>query len=110
MQEYCAAMTDIHSNPKNPKATVPEDNSAGLFSNFVMSLVSATLVELGLVQDPIAKEFRKSPDHARQNIEILNMISQKTKGNLNPDEKALIDRALTDLKFEFAKSQQASKA
>jgi hypothetical protein len=74
-----------------------------LFSNFVMSLASATLVELGLVPDPLTQEKRKNLDHAKQNIDILSMIKQKTVGNLSSDETRLIESVLTDLKIQFSK-------
>jgi hypothetical protein len=89
---------------QNPESSSPQ-NPPALFSNFVMSLASATLVELGLVPDPITNEKRKSFDHARQNIEILSMLKAKTVGNLSADESTLIDRVLTDLRLQFSKSK-----
>lgn len=76
-----------------------------LFSNFVMSLASATLVELGLLPDPLSKETRKNLEHAKQNIEILEMLRSKTKGNLSADENVMIERVLTDLKLQFSKTK-----
>lgn len=80
------------------------NNPPALFSTFVMSLASATMVELGLIPDPISKQKRKNIEHARQHIEILNMLKEKTRGNLTPQEVQLLDRALTDLRFEFTKT------
>lgn len=76
-----------------------------LFSNFVMGLASAALVEMGQVDDPIRKERRKNLDAARQHIELLKMLQQKTKGNLNAEESRLIDSVLTDLQLQFAKEK-----
>jgi hypothetical protein len=78
-----------------------------LFSNFVMSLASATLVELGLMPDPLSKETRKNLEHAKQNIEILDMLRTKTKGNLSADENRMIERVVTDLKLQFSKSKKS---
>ncbi len=83
---------------QNTDSTVP-----ALFSNFVMSLASATLVELGLLPDPISQEKRKSVEHAKQNIDILEMLKVKTRGNLSADESVLIERVLTDLKLQYTK-------
>ncbi len=80
-----------------------ESNVPALFSNFIMSLASATLVELGLVPDPLTKEKRKNVDHARQNIEILSMLKAKTVGNLSAEESRLLESVLTDLKLQFSK-------
>jgi hypothetical protein len=78
-------------------------NSPALFSTFVMSLASAAMVEMGLVEDPFEKKKRVRKDQARQNIDILIMLQKKTLGNLDPNEKELLDKVLVDLKFQFAK-------
>lgn|GEM_PF-966445 len=75
-----------------------------LFSTFVMGLASATLIELGVVDDPITKQRRIQKDQARQHIALLEMLREKTRGNLQDEEQALLDRALTDLKLQFART------
>lgn len=74
-----------------------------LFSNFIMGLASATLIELGVVEDPTSKTKRVRKDQARQHIDLLEMLREKTRGNLSPEESGLLDRALTDLKLQFAR-------
>jgi hypothetical protein len=78
-------------------------NSPALFSTFVMGLASAAMVEMGLVEDPFDKKKRVRKDQARQNIDILIMLQKKTLGNLDSNEKELLDKVLVDLKFQFAK-------
>jgi hypothetical protein len=75
-----------------------------LFSTFVMGLASATLIELGLIEDPLTKTKRVNKEAARQHIDILAMLQDKTRGNLSSDEKDLLERALTDLRLQFAKA------
>jgi len=75
----------------------------GLFSTLVMGLSSAALIELGVVVDPANNEKRVNKDSARQHIEILSMLQKKTAGNLDDNEKALLERAIVDLKMQFAK-------
>lgn len=77
-----------------------------LFANFVMGLASATLIELGVVEDPATQKKHIQRDHARQHIEILAMLAEKTRGNLVPEEKELIERVLVDLKMQFAKGSK----
>ncbi len=83
----------------------PENSAStpALFSNFVMGLASATLIELGLIEDPATHSKRKSVENARQHIELLAMLKDKTRGNLSLDEGKILDKVLTDLKFEFTK-------
>ncbi len=78
-------------------------NTPALFSNFIMGLASAALIEMGEVEDPGTGQKRQRKEVARQHIDMLSMLQEKTRGNLSPDEKILIDRAITDLKFQFAK-------
>jgi hypothetical protein len=75
-----------------------------LFSTFVMGLASATLIELGLVEDPITKKKRVQKDVAKQHIALLEMLREKTRGNLSAEEQTLLDRAVTDLKLQFART------
>ncbi len=77
-----------------------------LFSTFVMGLASATLVELGQLPDPSSQSKRVQIASARQHLELLAMLEQKTRGNLTPEERDLLQRVLTDLRFQFAKVQQ----
>lgn len=78
-------------------------NSHALFSTFVMGLASAAMVEMGLVEDPFDKQKRVRKDQARQNIDLLAMLQKKTLGNLDSNEKELLDKVLFDLRFQFAK-------
>lgn len=80
------------------------DDKAGLFSTFIMSLASASLIEMGVVEDPISKTKKKSEASARQHLDLLTMLQEKTKGNLDADESALLTRAVTDLKLQFVKT------
>ena len=79
-------------------------SAPALFSTFVMGLASATLIELGVIDDPITKTKRVQKGVARQHIEILEMLREKTRGNLEPQEKELLEKALQDLKFQYAKT------
>lgn len=74
-----------------------------LFSNFVMGLASAALIEMGIVADPSTGKTRLRKEQAMQHIDMLAMLQEKTRGNLSADEKTLIERAITDLKMQFVK-------
>ncbi len=75
-----------------------------MFSNFIMGLASAVLIELGVIEDPITKKRRVQKTMAKQHIEILSMLEEKTRGNLSTDEKELLERVLRDVKLAFAKA------
>ncbi|MBS1984676.1 MAG: DUF1844 domain-containing protein [Bdellovibrionales bacterium] len=81
-----------------------------MFSSFVMGLASATLIELGMMEDPITKKKRHQPQLAQQHVEILQMLEQKTRGNLTEDERQLLEKVLRDVKLAFAKAATQNKS
>jgi hypothetical protein len=77
--------------------------AGALFSSFLMGLASAALIEMGAVEDPSNQQKRKNKDAAKQHIDMLCVLRDKTRGNLDAHEKELLDRAIADLQLEFAK-------
>jgi hypothetical protein len=70
------------------------------FSTFVLGIIGSAYVHLGDAPNPegaLEQDF----ELARQNIEILNILHDKTKGNLSGDEERLLDQALLDLKHRY---------
>jgi hypothetical protein len=78
-----------------------------MFSTFIMGLASAVLIELGVIDDPITKKRRHNKQGAQQHIEILTMLEEKTRGNLQPEEKQLLEQVLRDVKIAFARAESA---
>ena len=72
------------------------------FSTFVLSLGTAGLYQLGVVADPATGE-RAAPDPlvAQQTIDTLEMLRDKTRGNLDEEERKLIDSLLYELRMRF---------
>lgn len=71
------------------------------FSAFIMSLASSALVGLGEVPDPATGRTRRDLPLARHNIDVLEMLRQKTQGGLNPDEKELITSIIYELRLKY---------
>lgn len=74
------------------------------FSNFVFSLTTQALIQLGEIQDPESKRAMKSLPLAKQTIDLIGMLREKTSGNLTKEEEALIDNALYDLRIRYVKA------
>ncbi|HVK64885.1 MAG TPA: DUF1844 domain-containing protein [Polyangium sp.] len=70
------------------------------FSTFVLSIVGSTYIHLGDAPGPDGHSERNL-DLARQDIEILGLLQEKTKGNLAGEEERLLDSALYDLRMRF---------
>jgi hypothetical protein len=78
------------------------------FSTFVMSLSHSVLVHLGDAPDP---EGKRSPhlELARQTIDLLALLQEKTRNNLTGPEEHLLEQALYDLRVRFVEVSQAKK-
>ena len=74
------------------------------FSNFVFSLTTQALIQLGEIQDPESKKAMKSLPLAKQTIDLIAILREKTSGNLTKEEEALIDTALYDLRMRYVQA------
>lgn len=71
------------------------------FSTFVFSLSSSALVHLGEIPEPNTQERRIDLPMAKQIIDTLGMLEEKTRGNLEADEDRLLKSVLYDLRLRF---------
>ncbi len=83
---------------------LPEVN----FSTFIFSLSSSALAHLGEIPDPVTGKKRVDMALAKQTIDILGILEEKTKGNLTPEEESLLKSVLYDLRLRFVKKKEAS--
>ncbi len=72
------------------------------FSAFVVSLATTAAVHLGDRADP-ATGAVNAPNlpGAQQMIDILDLLEEKTRGNLRPEERQLLEQLLYELKMRF---------
>ena len=75
------------------------------FSTFIFSLNSSALVQLGLMEDPMTGQKTKNLPLAKQTIDVISMLEEKTRGNLNADEAAMIKNMLYDLRILYVKEK-----
>jgi hypothetical protein len=80
---------------------LPEIN----FATFIFSLNHSVLVHLGVMDDPSTGEKVKNLPLAKQTIDILGMLEEKTKGNLVEDEEKMLKNILYDLRMIYIKEK-----
>jgi len=78
---------------------VPEPS----FSSLVMSMATNAILKMGL--DPSSKA-EKDLTIARYNIDLLEILKEKTKNNLTEEESKLIEQCLKDLKLHFIQTNK----
>lgn len=71
------------------------------FATFVLSLSHSALMHLGEAPDPDTNELATNLPLAKQNIDLLGLLEEKTKGNLSGDEERLLAQVLFDLRMRF---------
>ncbi|RME55938.1 MAG: DUF1844 domain-containing protein, partial [Deltaproteobacteria bacterium] len=72
---------------------------------FLLSLQSAALFHLGILPDPQSGKREVNLPQAKQTIDILGILEEKTKGNLTKEEEEILTRILTDLRLTYVKVQ-----
>ena len=87
---------------KEEDLKLPEIN----FPTFIFSLNSSALVHLGVIEDPASGQKSKNLLMAKQTIDILGMIEEKTQGNLSNDEANMLKHILYELRMIYVKEKQ----
>jgi hypothetical protein len=78
------------------------------FSTFVLGLASNALVQLGVAPDPETGTTTSNLVLARQSIDILGVLHEKTRGNLDDSERRLLEAMLYDLRLKFVETRKAA--
>jgi Domain of unknown function (DUF1844) len=83
------------------RRTISEDLPPITFSAFLMSLSSQALMCLGELAETDEKQPPVDLSAARELIDILGMLKERTRGNLDPTEAGLLDGVLYDLRMRY---------
>jgi hypothetical protein len=75
------------------------------FATFMLSLNSSALVQLGLIEDPASGQKTKNLPLAKQTIDLLAMLEEKTRGNLTGDEENILKNLLYELRILYVKEK-----
>ncbi len=73
------------------------------FETLVLSLSTTAMFQLGIVASPETGKVEKDLPRAKQTIDILEILKEKTKGNLNAEEAQLLEASVYDLKMTYLK-------
>lgn len=71
------------------------------FVSFILGMAQTALFQMGLIQIQGSEQPTKDMTGARQTIDIIAMIEEKTRGNLTDDEKKVITDTLFQLRMAF---------
>jgi len=92
------------AGPVPPPPPAPEEplaHEAVSFSTFVLGLSTQALFHLGEIPDPATNRVERDLVAAKQVIDILGILRDKTRNNLEPGEQSLLDSVLYDLRMRY---------
>jgi len=87
---------------KEDETRLPEIN----FPTFIMSLNASAMVNLGAIEDPVTGKKNIDLALAKQTIDILSLLEEKTTGNLAPEEAQMLKNILYDLRIAYVKQKE----
>ena len=96
---------ELNETEKSTQKDLPRIPEAS-FSLFVSSLVTQALFSLGEVENPFSKTIEQNLDQAKFTIDTLQIIKDKTSGNLTDDETKLLETALYDLRMRYVEKSK----
>jgi len=98
-KEVLAAQEEAEQEGKQGRGPLPEGGFAALIS----MLVTQALFALGLIKIEGQKDKEPDLELARYNIDMLETLEEKTKGNLNESEKRVLEHTLSEVRMAYVK-------
>ncbi len=94
--------------PSSPVQDEPEEDQSGplpeiSFAGFIYSLATTAFYHFGDFPDPATQKPARNLVAAKQTIDILSMLRDKTEGNLQQDEKKMLEDILYELRMRYVK-------
>lgn len=75
------------------------------FSTLILSIGSSAALSLGLSPNPDTGKVEKDLNLTKFNIDLLKILQEKTKNNLNADEEQLLKNIVSDLQFKYVEEK-----
>ena len=113
--------TDARQEPDPPQAETQETSAQGrshetasdqveiTFSSFILGLSTQALISLGEIPAAPGQAAQTDLTAARQMIDVLAMLQQKTSGNLDAGEGQMLENVLYDLRMRYVKLKREGR-
>ena len=96
-----AAEPPADRTPASPESAGHGEDAEITLSTFLMSLSTQALMCLGEIPHPLTGKTETDLAAVREFIDIISMLQEKTRGNLDPAEARLFEKILFDLRMRF---------
>ncbi len=89
------------------------EKNASLFFSLVMTFQAAAMQQMGKLKNSLSDKIERDLQQAQLSIDILDMLEERTRGNLSEDEARFLKSVLQELKLnyvdEMTKEQQSTE-
>ncbi|MCD6193142.1 MAG: DUF1844 domain-containing protein [Candidatus Aminicenantes bacterium] len=79
------------------------------FSSLVLPFYTQALIKLGETKDPITNQTAPNLELAKRLIDLLDLLKQRTQGNLQPEEEKFLNNCLHQLRLSYLEKVKAIK-
>ena len=90
---------------KQAKKKKPDETKEFLppldFSSLVLPFYTQALIKLGMVKDPMTDKEDENVGLAQRLIDLLDLLKERTKGNLTPEEEKFLAACLQQLRMSY---------
>jgi hypothetical protein len=90
------------------EAELPGAEDPASFASFMMSIASNAASSLGMMEHPVTGKREVDLELGKHWIDVLGMLQQKTRGNLLPQEKQILEGLLADLRMQYVSLTHAA--
>jgi hypothetical protein len=105
-----ASAGEPRGEPSTAQGGAARSEAMGIsFSGFVIGLAQQAFVALGAVAEKGAAAPSKDLEQAKAMIDVLSMLRDKTKGNLDEVESRMMDDVLDELRLRFVREHRGTK-
>ena len=105
-------MADDEARRPGETGVTPDPSHASMelsFSGFVIGLAQQVLLSLGLAPEGETGAVKKDLAHAKVVIDVIAMLREKTRGNLDEVESRLVDEMLDELRLQYVRETRGSR-
>jgi hypothetical protein len=90
--------------PSEPRGPFEEDSSG--FETLVSYLSTTAMFQLGLIAGPSGEHIPADMPNAKRTLDLLEVLQEKTRGNLSANESRLLEDVLYELRVSFVEMQK----
>ncbi len=95
------------SNDQPHDHTDQPEGAPSLFSHLIIMLATSALQQMGRMADPSTGQAHVSLEGAQATIDLLDVLQEKTRGNLDADEDRLMRDTLSSLKLMYVEAKRS---